>query len=60
MNPFEQVRANVLRAIAACQDAGELPKTLDLERITVRRSARRWSWPSCLPPGCARPPTSRR
>ena len=35
MNPFEQVRANVLRAIAACQDAGELPKTLDLERITV-------------------------
>ncbi|HEY7600749.1 MAG TPA: arginine--tRNA ligase, partial [Candidatus Limnocylindrales bacterium] len=35
MNPFEQVRANVLQAIRACQDAGELPRALDLERITV-------------------------
>ena len=35
MNPFEQVRANVLQAIAACQRAGELPETLELERITV-------------------------
>jgi arginyl-tRNA synthetase len=35
MNPFEQVRADVLQAIAACQRAGELPATLELERITV-------------------------
>ena len=35
MNPFEQVRANVLPAIAGLPGAGELPETLDLERITV-------------------------
>ena len=35
MNPFEQVRADVLQAIEACQRAGELPETLETERITV-------------------------
>jgi arginyl-tRNA synthetase len=35
MNPFEQVRADVLQAIEACQHAGELPATLELERIGV-------------------------
>jgi arginyl-tRNA synthetase len=35
MNPFEQVRADLLQAIAACQSAGELTGELDLERITV-------------------------
>jgi arginyl-tRNA synthetase len=35
MNPFGQVRADVLQAIEACQHAGELPETLDLERITA-------------------------
>jgi arginyl-tRNA synthetase len=35
MNPFEQVRADVLQAIEACQRAGELPGTLEVERITV-------------------------
>ena len=35
MNPFEQVRAHVRHALEVCQAAGELPKTLDLERITV-------------------------
>src|SRR5918994_2520173 len=35
MNPFDQVRDDVLQAIEACQRARELPGTLDLERITV-------------------------
>ena len=35
MNPFDQVRADVLQAIEACQRAGELPETLEIERITV-------------------------
>jgi arginyl-tRNA synthetase len=35
MNPFDQVRADVLQAIEACQRAGALPETLDLERITA-------------------------
>jgi arginyl-tRNA synthetase len=35
MNPFDQVRADVVEAIEACQRAGELAGTLDLERITV-------------------------
>ena len=35
MNPFEQVRADVLQAIEACQRAGELPAALELERVTV-------------------------
>ena len=35
MNPFDQVRAAVVRAIDACQRAGELPEGLDVERITV-------------------------
>jgi arginyl-tRNA synthetase len=35
MNPFDQVRADVLQAIEVCQRAGELPATLELERITV-------------------------
>jgi arginyl-tRNA synthetase len=35
VNPFEQVRTDVLQAIAACERAGELPETLDLGRITV-------------------------
>ena len=35
MNPFDQVRAAVVRAIEACQRAGELPEGLDVERITV-------------------------
>ena len=35
MNPFDQVRAEVLRAIEDCQRAGELPEALEVERITV-------------------------
>ena len=35
MNPFEQVRAEVLQAIESCQGAGELPDALDVGRITV-------------------------
>jgi arginyl-tRNA synthetase len=35
MNPFQQLRADVLEAIAACQTAGELPEPLPTERITV-------------------------
>jgi arginyl-tRNA synthetase len=35
MNPFEQVQTDLLRAIEACQAAGELPGALALERITV-------------------------
>jgi arginyl-tRNA synthetase len=35
MNPFEQVRADVLQALEACQRAGELPAALELERVTV-------------------------
>ncbi|HZA65673.1 MAG TPA: arginine--tRNA ligase, partial [Geminicoccaceae bacterium] len=35
MNPFEQVRADLLRALEACQAAGELPGSLALERVTV-------------------------
>ena len=35
MNPFDQVRAAVVRAIDACRRAGELPEGLDVERITV-------------------------
>ncbi|MGH6898639.1 MAG: arginine--tRNA ligase [Geminicoccaceae bacterium] len=35
MNPFEQLRADLLQAIEAAQRAGELPAALPLERITV-------------------------
>ncbi|MGH6945209.1 MAG: arginine--tRNA ligase [Geminicoccaceae bacterium] len=35
MNPFEELRADVLNAIAACQAAGELPGELPVERVTV-------------------------
>ena len=35
MNPFDQIRAEVLEAIEACQRAGELPEALDVGRITV-------------------------
>jgi arginyl-tRNA synthetase len=35
MNPFEQVRADLLQAIEAAQAAGELPGALPIERITV-------------------------
>ena len=35
MNPFDQIRAEVLRAIEDCQRAGELPEALDVDRITV-------------------------
>ena len=35
MNPFEELRAEVVGAIEACQRAGELPTVLPLERITV-------------------------
>jgi arginyl-tRNA synthetase len=35
MNPFDQVRAEVLRAIEGRQHAGELPEALEVDRITV-------------------------
>jgi arginyl-tRNA synthetase len=35
VNPFEQLRADLLQAIEACQSAGELPAALPLERVTV-------------------------
>ncbi len=35
MNPFEELRFDVLEAIAACQKAGELPEALPLDRVTV-------------------------
>lgn len=35
MNPFEELRADVLTAIAAAQAAGELPAELPVERVTV-------------------------
>jgi arginyl-tRNA synthetase len=35
MNPFEELRSDVLTAIAAAQAAGELPAELDLARVGV-------------------------
>jgi len=35
MNPFEQLRVDLLQAIEAAQRAGELPADLPLERVTV-------------------------
>ena len=35
MNPFEELRIDVLEAIAASQKAGELPETLPVDRVTV-------------------------
>jgi arginyl-tRNA synthetase len=35
MNPFEELRRDVIEAIAAAQAAGELPAGLDLERVAI-------------------------
>ncbi len=35
MNPFEELRADVLAAVEACQAAGELPPELDTARVAV-------------------------
>ena len=35
MNPFQELQAEVLAAIAACQAAGELPDGVATDRVTV-------------------------